>query len=106
GPLIPTDGHEADRILLLEITAEATRNPAVAAIVREAHRRLAAQAVALVRQTYPELSEDEAAARVEFVAVFSEGSSFRSVTGQRVSPPLMERLYADALKKLFPLMTD
>lgn len=98
--------EEGDRILLMEVTAEATRNPAVAEIVREANRRLSSQAVALVRAEYPELSEEETAARVEFFAVLSEGTAFRVITEQGADPAHMEPLYRDTLRKLFPRMTD
>lgn len=101
-----SDEERSERILLLEITAEATRNPAVAEIVRAADRRLRGQAVELVRGNYPELSEEEAAARVEFVTVLSEGSAFRSVTEQIASPALLEGIYRDVLQKLFPRMTE
>ena len=97
-----SDDEQSDRILLLEITAEATRNAAVAEIVREADRRIHTQAVALVRTDYPELSEEEAIARVEFIAVLSEGTAFRRVTQQRADPALLEALYRDALGKAFP----
>ena len=97
-----TDDEQSDRILLLEITAEATRNAAVAEIVREADRRLQAQAVTLVRAAYPGLSEAEATARVEFIVVLSEGTAFRRVTQQRADPVLLEALYRDVIGKLFP----
>jgi hypothetical protein len=74
--------------------------------VRAADRRLHGQAVELVRGNYPELTEEEAAARVEFVTVLSEGSAFRSVTEQIGSPTLLEGIYRDVLQKLFPRMTE
>ncbi|HEY5760364.1 MAG TPA: TetR/AcrR family transcriptional regulator [Steroidobacter sp.] len=101
-----SEEERSERVLLLEITAEATRNPAVADIVREADRRLRGQAVALVRGNYPELNEEEAAARVEFVTVLSEGSAFRTITEDVASPVLLEGLYREVLKKLFPRMTE
>jgi AcrR family transcriptional regulator len=102
----PRDEDEhSDRILMLEITAEATRNPAVAEIVREADRRIRSQAVELVRGTYPELTEPEAAVRVEFMSVLAEGTASRYVTDPVSDPALLERIYADALKKAFPRMT-
>ena len=94
--------EQSDRVLLLEITAEASRNSAVAEIVREADRRLQEQAVALVRADFPQLSEAEAAARVEFVAVMSEGTAFRRVTEQNADPALLEGLYRDVLSRMFP----
>jgi len=62
--------------------------------------------VALVRANYPELNEEEAAARVEFVTVLSEGSAFRTITEDVASPVLLESLYREVLKKLFPRMTE
>ena len=97
--------EHSDRILMLEITAEATRNAAVAEIVREADRRIRSQAVALVRADYPELTEQEAGVRVEFMSVLAEGTASRYVTDPVTDPVLMERLFADALRKLFPRMT-
>jgi len=104
--LEPCGEEHSERVLLLEITAEATRNPAVAEIVRAADRRLRGQAVELVRGDYPELSEEEAAARVEFVTVLSEGSAFRSVTEQIASPALLEGIYRNVLQQLFPRMSE
>lgn len=106
GHFRPGDADEhSDRILMLEITAEATRNSAVAEIVREADRRIRSQAVELVCVDYPELTEQQAAVRVEFMSVLAEGTASRYVTDQVADPELMERIYADALKKVFPRMT-
>jgi AcrR family transcriptional regulator len=106
GHFRPGDADEhSDRILMLEITAEATRNIAVAEIVREADRRIRSQAVTLVRADYPELTVQEAAVRVEFMSVVAEGTASRYVTDPVTDPALMERIYADALGKLFPRMT-
>jgi hypothetical protein len=106
GHFRPGDADEhSDRILMLEITAEATRNRAVAEIVREADRRIRSQAVELVCVDYPELTEQQAAVRVEFMSVLAEGTASRYVTDQVADPELMERIYADALKRVFPRMT-
>lgn len=99
------DDERSDRILMLEITAEATRNEAVAEIVREADRRIRSQAVVLVRTDYPELTEQEAAVRVEFMSVLAEATASRFLVDQVADPALMERTYADALRRLFPRMT-
>jgi uncharacterized protein YbjQ (UPF0145 family) len=99
------EDEHSDRILMLEITAEASRNAAVAEIVREADRRIRSQAVSLVRADYAELTEQEAAVRVEFMAVLAEGTASRYITDPVADPELMERAYAEALKKLFPRMS-
>jgi AcrR family transcriptional regulator len=97
-----SDDEHSDRILLLEITAEATRNAAVAEIVREADRRILTQAVAIVRADYPELSEQEVIARVELIAVLSEGTAFRRVMQQRADPVVLENLYREVIGAAFP----
>ena len=91
-----------DRVLLMEITAEATRNAAVAEIVRDADGRLHRQAVELMRADFPDLSEQQASARVEFIAVVSEGSAFRYITEQHADPAMLAELYRDAFDRLFP----
>ncbi len=91
-----------DRALLLEVTAEATRNPAVAEIVRKADRQLHARALATVRQDYPQLSKKEAAARVEIMAVLSEGTAFRRVTQQPADPKVLAALYREVIGLLLP----
>lgn len=106
GAIRSSPDEHSDRILLLEVTAEASRNPAVAEIVREADRRIHRQAVELVSADYPEFTAAEIAARVEFIAVLSEGSAFRRVTEQSADPALLEAIYEDALRKLFPRMTE
>jgi AcrR family transcriptional regulator len=102
---VASEDERSERVLLLEITAEATRNPAVAEIVRAADRRLHGQAEELVCTSQPGLSRAEAAARVELVAVLSEGSAFRSVTEQIAAPELLESIYRDVLQRLFPTMS-
>jgi AcrR family transcriptional regulator len=99
------EDEHSDRVLMLEITAEATRNSAVAEIVREADRRIRSQAVELVRGDYPEFTEQEAAVRVELMAVLAEGTASRYFTDPLAHPEMMEQVYRDALKKLFPRMT-
>lgn len=100
--LVDQMGDRDDRALLLEVTAEATRNPTVAAIVREADHRLHAQALATVRADYPGLSEADAAARVEFMATLSEGTAFRRVTDQIADPQLLTALYQAVIEQLLP----
>jgi AcrR family transcriptional regulator len=90
-----------ERALLLEIQAEAARNPAVAAIVRVADQRLHVQAVATVREQFPELSAEEAAARVEVMATLTEGSLFRAGMRPAVDPQQLTALYGDIVALLF-----
>jgi AcrR family transcriptional regulator len=91
-----------DRALMLDATAEATRNPEIAEIVRTADRRLHAQAVAAVRRDHPAMSAREATARVELVAVLSEGTAFRMVTERVADVKLLTGLYRDLLERILP----
>lgn len=94
--------HADDQALLLEVTAEASRNPVVADIVRDADRRLHATAVAAVLADHPRLSAAEASARVEFMAVLSEGTAFRRVTDQQADPEVLAALYRAVIDLLLP----
>lgn len=73
----------SDDILMLEVIAESTRNPAVANIVRRADQQLRAQAVATFRGNHPDLTPREALARVQFLAVLFEGTLLRRLSGRR-----------------------
>lgn len=94
--------HADDRILLMEVTAEATRNPTVAQIVKAADQRLFEVAVASVRSEHPSLSPKEAAARVEVMAVLSEGTAFRNATVQIADPKVLAKLYKGIIDMMFP----
>jgi AcrR family transcriptional regulator len=93
-------GFREDQLLLLEVTAEATRNPAVAEIVRQAADRLHALMVTQFRAAFPKLGAEEASARVEVLAALAEGTAFRRVTGQRARPQLLREVYRDTIGQL------
>ena len=90
-----------DRILLLEVNAEATRNPVVADIVREADARIHRKAEAHVAITFPTMSKDEIRARVELIAVLLEGASFRRETRRVVDRATLTALYRDVIDRAF-----
>lgn len=95
-----SDGDDENRdnhVLMLEVTAEATRNPAVAAILREADQRLRTQALAAVRADYPHFTEEQAAARVQFFAALAEGSRLRRVTERHVEGDAVAELYRSVI---------
>lgn len=103
GRMFADDPVEHDNhVLLLEINAEATRNPVVAEMVKRADRMLHARAVGHVRENHPQLSEEEARARVEFVAVLSEGTAFRRLTDKLADQNLLAQLYREALASILP----
>ena len=97
-----SSSESEDRVLLLEVTAEAARSPTVAAMVRAADRRLHAQALATVRLDHPSLTEAEAAARVEFMAVLAEGTAFRRLTDQPAETEALAALYRQVIGQLLP----
>jgi AcrR family transcriptional regulator len=85
------DENRDDSILMLEVMAEATRNPAVAQIVAEADQRQRAQAIAGMKARQPEMSDAEATARVSLFAALFEGSAlFRNLGLTRDDTPLRE----------------
>jgi AcrR family transcriptional regulator len=82
-----------DDILMLEATVEATRNPTVAQILRDADRRLLTHAVAVFRRDHPRLGARDAAARLEALVTLFEGTLFRRLTGRGRSDMRIRRIY-------------
>ncbi|WP_156472822.1 hypothetical protein [Pseudorhodoferax sp. Leaf265] len=83
-----------------EITAEAPRDPEIAAIVREADKRSRQQATAKMLRLMPGLSPAEAAARCEMVGVRIEGTVFRQPTELQADRAELQRRYARLLAVL------
>lgn len=96
-----TSRMEDDRALMLEVTAEATRNPRVAEILQEADSRLFQQACTLMARDYPHFTAEQIAARVEVMATLSEGTAFRSMLQTPASPELLHALYQQLLQLTF-----
>jgi hypothetical protein len=74
----------------------------VADIVRKADSLLHSQAVAAVRQDHPQLSEQEATARVELIAVLYGGTVFREMLEQQAEPAMLAALYREVFERLLP----
>jgi AcrR family transcriptional regulator len=91
------DDSRDDHVLMMEVNAEATRNPAVAAIVQDAHRRLRVQAVVLFRKTHPHLTEAQAGACVDFFGALAEGCAFRRAVGLGREDKMLGRLYKEVI---------
>jgi len=89
-----------DDLLMLEISAEATRNPAVREIVKRADQRLCEQAVANFRREHPQLDPSEASARVELLVVLFEGTLLRRLTGRGMTHPHLRDLSRAVIEKL------
>ncbi|WP_414146929.1 TetR/AcrR family transcriptional regulator [Erwinia sp. BNK-24-b] len=83
--------NEDDDALMMEVAAEATRNPLVARMMAEADQRMFTQACLNVKRDHPEMSDEHIRACVEIFAVLSEGTSWRRLTPQKAPP---EQLYA------------
>nr|WP_040343011.1 MULTISPECIES: TetR/AcrR family transcriptional regulator [Brenneria] len=93
--------REDDQALMLEVTAEATRNRRVAAILQEADARLFQRAAVLLQQRHPHLTPPQIAARVELMAVLSEGTAFRMLTSQKAPPDELNQLYQHIFQYTF-----
>jgi AcrR family transcriptional regulator len=98
--LDPREDDRENRILMLEITAEATRNPAVAEIVKRADQRIKERAVAATLKRLPHLTRSEALARVDVIAALMEGTVFRRLGGVVETPGPLE-LYRDIIERVF-----
>ncbi len=81
---------EDDEALMLEVAAEAARNPKVAKMMNDADERMFSHACQKVARLHPEFSAERIRASVEILAVMVEGTSYRRLTPQKASP---ERLY-------------
>lgn len=68
-----------ERAILLEISAEAARNPEVAKIIEDADKQFRDNAVATVRLLHPDLDDADLYARVELMATLTEGFLSRSI---------------------------
>lgn len=89
-----------DDALLLEMSAEASRNEQVAAMFAEADRRMFDKASSLLASQYPSLSETRRRCIVEVMAVMMEGSIYRRLTPQKVASPDLEIVYQRIIDNL------
>ncbi|WP_239952313.1 TetR/AcrR family transcriptional regulator [Pantoea sp. Z09] len=92
--------NEEDEMLMLEVAAEASRNPRVAEILQTAETRLFHNACEKMRVDYPHLSDAQRAACVEVLAVLVEGTAFRRLTTQKASADLLHTLYKQMIHDL------
>lgn len=91
---------DEDARLMVEIAAEASRNPEIAAIVREADRRSQQQLAARLCEARPGLADDDAQALAEAIATLLEGSACRRQLAPPVQAEALQRLYARWLGEL------
>ncbi len=90
-----------DDALMLEVAAEATRNPRVAAMMAEADARMYETACAHLKKTHPHLEDTHVRCCVEIMASLMEGTIFRSLTPQKCDPAQLHQMYQDIIQMLF-----
>lgn len=91
---------EDDDALMLEMSAEATRNPQVAVWLAEADERMFNNACANLQKQHPHLSAERVRCCVELIAVMMEGSIYRRLTPQKVDPKPLEKIYQEIINML------
>lgn len=106
GKMATDSVSEDDRALMLEVTAEATRNPRIADILQDADNRLFQRACTLMQHHYPSFSPAQIAARVETMATLTEGMAFRSVVHSAAEDDPLYSLYHTLLHHLFSTSED
>jgi len=93
--------NEEDEALMIEVAAEATRNPRVAKMMADADQRMFTQACRKVADEHPEFSPERVRASVEILAVMVEGTSYRRITPQKASAERLYTLYQQINDFLF-----
>jgi transcriptional regulator, TetR family len=86
---------------MLEMSAEATRNPQVAAMLAEADARMFSNACEQLKKSHPHLSEERIRAGIEVMAVMMEGTIYRRLTPQKVAPESLHEIYKEIVSMLF-----
>jgi len=100
-PELSQEQTEIDHALMLEVAAEATRNPVVEQIWRDSESQLFNEAKAMLAKTYVHLSDSELTTRVELLAVICEGTAFRRLTTLHANPEYLDSLYDQLFSQLF-----
>lgn len=73
-----SEEKKRERIMFLEMQAEATRNPVVADILKQSELKLRAKAVETMLADFPRMSGAEAVGIIEFLATMNQGRIFRA----------------------------
>lgn len=93
--------NEEDEALMLEVVAEAARNPRVAQMMHEADARMFTQACHNLKTAYPGLSDERIRSCVEVLAVMVDGTSYRRLTPLKASEETLYLLYQQIHHLLF-----
>lgn len=91
-----------ERILNMEIKAEANRSEAIDQIQKDAHQRLTAHATKLVRKRYGLEDEDDILARVQFLVALTDGLFYSGMERDESFSPASHCLFKHMLNELFP----
>jgi len=86
---------------MLEMSAEATRNPLVANMLIEAEARMFANACEHLKKQFPHLSDEHIRCCVEITAVMIEGTIYRRLTPLKVPSEQLEPIYQNILNMIF-----
>ncbi|AMO50729.1 TetR family transcriptional regulator [Enterobacter sp. FY-07] len=90
-----------DDALMLEMAAEATRNPQVQAMMIEADARMFENACNYMQSRHPHLSTERIRCCVELLAALMEGTTLRCLTPQKCDPTQLQLLYQEISTMLF-----
>ena len=85
-----------------EIKAEAARNPVIANIYKESHRRLQERAINIMESIYPRMDKKEAIARIEMLVTLTEGLLVRWEFQTRPFSKEMHNVYSQTLDTILP----
>ncbi|WP_410014528.1 TetR/AcrR family transcriptional regulator [Sodalis sp. RH24] len=101
--LLDGDETEINQALMLEVSAEATRNPRIARILLDVDAVLFREGCKMLMQAYPEMSHDAAASLAELMAVLTEGTMLRILTQQRQTTHKgLQQIYLNLFSAVFP----
>ncbi|WP_313688447.1 helix-turn-helix domain-containing protein [Pantoea sp.] len=92
--------NSEDDLLMLDVAAEAGRNPRVAAMLEAADARMFNHARQKVRSSHPGLSDDQVDGCVEVLAVLFDGTALRRLTPQKASAVTLQHLYQNLISHL------
>lgn len=98
--------RDMERTLFIELHAEATRNPAMADILRRSDQTLKAKAISSLTAEFPHLSADEASGIAEFLAAASEGHLLRAKRTDKKTARNFFATYKRAISRLLEPSTS
>ncbi|GAD21148.1 TetR/AcrR family transcriptional regulator [Acidovorax sp. MR-S7] len=91
-----------NQLLVLHMTAEAFRDPAVAKIVSHSDAQTYAACMRIFRTAYPDLVDSELAARYELMTVLAQGSVQRRIAPEPMDVKAFEHCLRTTLAGILP----